>query len=128
MWFPHRTTIHARRTDDARSKFDKSDLVTMAMNLELNRGNFGTHVTEIREQVAAAPHAWALFLDLDGTLLDIADRPEDVIILTGLAANLDRIRAGLSGALAIVSGRALVDIDRFLHPLRFNAAAAERQR
>lgn len=93
------------------------------MNLELNRANFGTHASEVREQVAVAPHAFALLLDLDGTLLDIADRPEDVVVPTGLVAALDRVRAGLCGAVAIVSGRALADIDRFLHPLRFDAAA-----
>lgn len=95
----------------------------MAMKFESNRGNFPKDVAEVGEQIANAPRAWALFLDLDGTLLDIAERPEKVIVPAGLAADLDQIRAGLSGALAIVSGRALADIDRFLHPLRFDAAA-----
>lgn len=111
-----------------RSKFDESYFVTTAMNLELNRASFGKGATEIREKIAIAPHAWALFLDLDGTLLDIAGRPEDVVVPSGLVADLDQICAGLFGALAIVSGRSLVDIDRFLHPLRFGAAAEHGSR
>lgn len=80
-------------------------------------------VEKVRDLIAATPRRWALFLDLDGTLLDIAERPEEVVVPPGLADHLDRVRVGLFGALAIVSGRPLVDIDRFLHPLRFDAAS-----
>ena len=56
----------------------------------------------------------ALFLDLDGTLAAIAERPEDVVAepyRTGLIRNIDR---ALRGRLAIVSGRPIDDIDRIL--------------
>jgi trehalose 6-phosphate phosphatase len=53
----------------------------------------------------------ALFLDLDGTLLDFAARPADVIIEQGLPDMLARLHAALGGALAIVSGRSLAEID-----------------
>ncbi|NJO35130.1 MAG: trehalose-phosphatase [Rhodospirillales bacterium] len=59
-------------------------------------------------------HEAALFLDLDGTLAPIADRPEDVgpsLWRNGLLRRLDR---ALQGRLAIVSGRQLDDIDRIL--------------
>lgn len=79
--------------------------------------------SRIAERIMIAPHAFALFLDLDGTLLDIADHPDAVVVEPGLADELDRLRARLAGALAIVSGRTLADIDRFLHPLQFDAAS-----
>jgi trehalose 6-phosphate phosphatase len=66
---------------------------------------------------------WALFLDLDGTLLDIALAPDEVIIPPGLIDALARVGAALNGALAVVSGRRLADIDRMLSPLRLPVAA-----
>jgi len=70
-----------------------------------------------------APSAgWALFLDLDGTLLDIAPEPDAVIVPPDLLKNLDRARRVLGGALAIVSGRPLHDLDRLLAPLHLPAS------
>ncbi|MGK7865761.1 trehalose-phosphatase [Falsiroseomonas sp. E2-1-a20] len=61
------------------------------------------------------PHAHAaLFLDFDGTLVDIAERPEAVLVPPELPALLERLSARLDGALAIVSGRPLADLDHFL--------------
>jgi trehalose 6-phosphate phosphatase len=93
------------------------------MSVVTERANFGTAAADVAEGIMISPHAFALFLDLDGTLLDIAERPEEVRVAPDLASDLDRLRGGLAGALAIVSGRTLSDIDRFLHPLRFDAAA-----
>jgi trehalose 6-phosphate phosphatase len=56
----------------------------------------------------------ALFLDFDGTLVEIAPRPDAVDIPTGLPGLLQRLAAGLGGALAVVSGRRLADLDQFL--------------
>ena len=58
----------------------------------------------------------ALFLDLDGTLLEIAAGPEQVVVPPGLPALLADLHRLLGGALAIVSGRSLPDIDRLLQP------------
>lgn len=66
---------------------------------------------------------WALFLDLDGTLLDIAPHPDAVIVPDGLRESLAAARAALGGGLAIVSGRAPAELDRILAPLRLPAAA-----
>jgi len=66
---------------------------------------------------------WALFLDLDGTLVDIADTPDAVAIDPRLPPLLGRLARGMRGALAIVSGRRLEDIDRILAPCRLPAAA-----
>jgi trehalose 6-phosphate phosphatase len=58
----------------------------------------------------------ALFLDIDGTLIDLAATPDAVVVPDGLPALLRRLQAGLGGALAILSGRKLADIDRLLGP------------
>ena len=56
----------------------------------------------------------ALFLDFDGTLVEIAPRPDAVRVQPGLPRLLQRLATGLNGALAIVSGRPLRDLDHFL--------------
>lgn len=60
---------------------------------------------------------WALFLDVDGTLLDIAPSPEAAWVPDGLREVLAAARAALGGALALVSGRAVADLDRLFAPL-----------
>lgn len=65
--------------------------------------------------------AWALFLDLDGTLLDIAASPESVLVPKHLVEVLAALRNQLGGAVAILSGRSLRTIDRLLHPLLISA-------
>jgi trehalose 6-phosphate phosphatase len=60
---------------------------------------------------------WALFLDLDGTLLDIADTPNAIVIPQMLVPSLVVVAAWLDGALAIVSGRTLQNIDDILSPM-----------
>jgi len=64
----------------------------------------------------------ALFLDLDGTLIDIAPRPDEVRVPADLAPLLARLSAALGGALAIITGRSLAEIDRILAPLRLVGA------
>jgi len=64
----------------------------------------------------------ALFLDLDGTLIDIAQTPQGVVTPPGLVHLLSRLSRALGGALAIVSGRTIADVDRLLFPLRPRAA------
>src|SRR5687767_2376028 len=65
---------------------------------------------------------WALFLDVDGTLIDLAESPNDVIVPEGLPAALKRVSDSLGGALALVSGRPVEDIDKLFHPLVLPAA------
>lgn len=66
---------------------------------------------------------WALFLDLDGTLLDLAPTPDAVVVPADLVRDLAAAAAALEGALAIVSGRGLADIDRLLAPLHLPAGS-----
>jgi len=64
----------------------------------------------------------ALFLDLDGTLFDIAASPTEVTTPPGLASTLERLQQGLGGAVAILTGRQIDDVDRLLAPLRLPTA------
>lgn len=72
--------------------------------------------------VPATP--WALFLDVDGTLLELAGRPDAVVVPPALPALLDALAAALGGALALVSGRALADVDRLFAPHRYALAGS----
>ncbi|MCL4711829.1 MAG: trehalose-phosphatase [Pseudorhodoplanes sp.] len=61
-------------------------------------------------------------LDVDGTLLDIAPRPQDVVVPEGLRDTLTHLACLFHGAVAFVSGRPIADIDRLFAPLRLAAA------
>jgi trehalose 6-phosphate phosphatase len=64
----------------------------------------------------------ALFLDVDGTLLDLAERPDDVVTPAGLVETLARTERKLAGALALISGRAIDDVDRLFAPLQLRVS------
>lgn len=65
----------------------------------------------------------AVLLDVDGTLLDIADTPPDVEVPGRLKAALTAIAARTGGATAFVSGRPIAEIDRLFAPLKLAAVA-----
>src|SRR5215210_2402456 len=64
---------------------------------------------------------FAILLDVDGTLLDIAPTPREVIVPPDLPQTLAHVCDRLGGALAVVSGRPIAEIDEFFAPLRFVA-------
>lgn len=64
----------------------------------------------------------ALFLDFDGTLADLAPRPELVQVEAGLVGTLRTLHRQLGGAVAIVSGRTIAELDAFLAPLQLPTA------
>lgn len=64
----------------------------------------------------------ALFLDFDGTLVELAERPSLVQVPQDLPALLASVSAVVGEALAIVSGRRLASIDALLAPMRFSGA------
>lgn len=72
---------------------------------------------------------WALFFDIDGTLIDIAPTPDAVVVPAALREHLATLQRSL-GAIALVSGRPLGAIDRLFAPLILPASGqhgAERR-
>ena len=59
----------------------------------------------------------AFLFDIDGTLLDLAPTPDAVVVPKGLRSALQRLFDLSGGALAFVSGRSIVDIDRIFAPM-----------
>jgi trehalose 6-phosphate phosphatase len=76
----------------------------------------------IADLLRESPNEWSLFLDLDGTLVDVAATPEGVSVPDDLAPLLGHVAAALDGAVGIISGRRVSDIDRLLAPLKLIAA------
>jgi len=64
----------------------------------------------------------ALFLDFDGTLVDLAPQPDGVVLPAGLIALLRQLQQASGGALAIISGRPISQLDHYLAPLRLAVA------
>jgi trehalose 6-phosphate phosphatase len=64
----------------------------------------------------------AVFLDFDGTLVDIAPTPEAIRVPPGLPPLLAQLARTTGGATALLSGRTIEALDRFLMPTRLAAA------
>ena len=72
----------------------------------------------------------ALFLDFDGTMVDIAPQPHAVHVPEPLIAVLQDVKEYLQGAVAVISGRPIAQLDDYLDPLRLPVAGvhgAERR-
>ncbi len=76
-----------------------------------------------QELLSAVDCPVALFLDVDGTVLDIAERPDWVVVPVGLVDTLAAAEHRLDGALALITGREIEEIDRLFRPLRLRVAA-----
>ena len=76
----------------------------------------------LRPRPPSPANDWALFLDVDGCLLELADAPDAVAVPPRLPALLERLGERLGGAVALVSGRALSSLDDLFAPLRMPAA------
>jgi len=70
----------------------------------------------------AARADWAYFLDVDGTLIDIADTPDAAHVDTALLDLIARLQRASGGAVALVSGRALTYLEDCLGTLRLPLA------
>lgn len=76
----------------------------------------------MRDTLPMPNDTWALFLDVDGTLLDIAATPDAVVVPETLTDLLASLQYALDGALALVSGRPIAELDRLFAPLALPAA------
>jgi trehalose 6-phosphate phosphatase len=65
---------------------------------------------------------WCLFLDVDGTLIELSDTPFDTRASDELNSLLKDVAERLGGALALVSGRSIEYLDALFAPLRFPSA------
>jgi trehalose 6-phosphate phosphatase len=65
---------------------------------------------------------WCLFLDVDGTLIELTDSPLDTFADPELKALLSAVAERLGGAVALVSGRSIDYLDALFAPLRLPAA------
>lgn len=72
--------------------------------------------------LAAGPVA--LFVDFDGTLVEIASAPDAIVVPSGMAADLEELGDRLLGRVALISGRALDDIERHLGPIELARAGS----
>ncbi len=60
---------------------------------------------------------YCVFLDFDGTLVQIQDRPDDVRVEASTLRFIERLQGKVGGAFALISGRDIDVVDRLLHPL-----------
>lgn len=65
---------------------------------------------------------WCLFLDVDGTLLDLAATPDSVVVDEQLLALLRRVERSCDGAIALITGRSIAAVDALFEPLRLPVA------
>ncbi|EPE99980.1 trehalose-phosphatase [Rhizobium grahamii] len=77
---------------------------------------------KVLSALSSSPQDCALFLDIDGTLLDLAEVPDAIVVPPLLPAGLDVASQRLGGALALVTGRALAYADELFSPFRFPIA------
>ena len=72
---------------------------------------------------AATLPSSAVLLDVDGTILDLAPTPLEVVVPPELTVALERLSKRTGGALAFASGRPLAELDLFFQPLKLPAIA-----
>src|SRR5947209_3787566 len=98
------------------------DLLEMPLEQDFVRDDEGAPET-VPVPRSLVPHLseTAVLLDIDGTLLDLMPTPREVWVPPGLAKTLNRLVQRTNGALALVSGRSLNDIDLIFAPEIFPA-------
>jgi len=96
------------------------------MNAPIDKSDADSHADPLPEngQNPALPtprEDWALFLDVDGTLVELAARPDAIHVDSALIAMLSNLNTRLGGAIALVSGRSVEMLDQIFAPLRLPA-------
>jgi trehalose 6-phosphate phosphatase len=86
---------------------------------------------KMRPRAPPVSHDLGLFLDVDGTLVELQETPAEVVVGESLKALLTEVSSRLDGAVALVSGRSIETLDALFEPLIFPAAGlhgVERRR
>jgi trehalose 6-phosphate phosphatase len=96
------------------------DLIEMPLEDDI-AGNDETAPETVPVPRSLVPHLTetAILLDIDGTLLELMPTPREVWVPPGLSKTLNRLMVRTGGALALVSGRSLSDIDLIFAPDQF---------
>jgi trehalose 6-phosphate phosphatase len=76
----------------------------------------------MRSRAPAASRDLSLFLDVDGTLVELQETPAQVVVGEPLKSLLTEVSGRLAGAVALVSGRSIETLDALFAPLEFPAA------
>jgi len=97
------------------------DLAEMPMEDDVADDEGAPETVPVRRSLVPHLSETAVLLDIDGTLLDLAPTPREVWVPPGLAKTLHRLHQRTNGALALVSGRSLNDIDLIFAPEQFPA-------
>jgi trehalose 6-phosphate phosphatase len=93
----------------------------MPLDEELPQEDETPEIVPVPRSLVGHLNETAVLLDIDGTLLDFAPTPREVWVPPGLAKTLHRLLQRTNGALALVSGRSLNDIDLIFAPDTFPA-------
>lgn len=91
----------------------------------------GRHCQGITPPLNRIADHCAVFLDFDGTLLNLVERPNQVVVDGCLLYLLDELYVATAGATAVITGRSMDNLDALLKPLRLPVAGvhgAERRR
>lgn len=85
--------------------------------------NIATRLSPLDKSMPEAVELFgaAILLDVDGTILDMATTPQSVTVPASLRRTLGELHAGTEGALALVSGRLIDNLDGLFAPLRLPA-------
>jgi len=86
------------------------------------RGRMGYVARRMRSRAPAVSRDFGLFLDVDGTLVELQETPAEVIVGESLKSLLVEVSRCLQGALALVSGRSIETLDALFAPLVLPAA------
>jgi trehalose 6-phosphate phosphatase len=99
----------------------KSELVEKPVQEQSSADESLPDAVPVPRSVLPHLNEMAILLDIDGTLLDLAPTPREVWVPPGLSNTLNGLLQRSSGALALVSGRSLNDIDLIFAPDQFPA-------
>ena len=81
-------------------------------------------MSQIQPETGTGLPLLAIFTDFDGTLVELAETPEAIDVPATLAEQLERTMREFDSAFAVLTGREIADIDRYLSPLHIPVAGA----